>query len=115
MIPQYHCPAEWRAHPPVVGQHLDAGNQEDARIDPARLGDPLEVALDPRHEDAPLIVGDTGQGAERGHVVLDAKDLLLGDQERLEPSAPRDADQLLVRVLTGRAIGVDVDEGRHPP
>jgi len=102
-----------RAGPVIVRDDLHAGDQQDVRQARLRLRHARQVRLDSSVERA-FLTRHARQGTERGQAVLDAEPVVLGEQERADPLPIGQAHQAFEREITGRDVGVDVDDAPDP-
>src|SRR5438094_506186 len=111
-VVHHHVERQWRAGPVVVREHLDAGDDQDPRVGGARARDALQITLDPAREHRALLAGRAGERAKRQQAVLDAQQIVLGDEERANPLLFGQRGELLQREVARGEIGVDVKHRR---
>ena len=95
-------------------QHFHAGDDQDTRVRRARLSDALEVAIDPEIEHRALVAKTTSQRPEWRQPVLDAQEVVLGEEERPDPLLLGHRGELLQREIAGGEIRMEMEHRRQP-
>ena len=106
-----HVERQRRAGPVVVRQHLHAGDDQDARVGRARLRDTRQVGVDAEVEHRALLADRSRQRPERRQAVLDAQEIVLGEQQRADPLLLGHRGELLEGEIAGRQIGMQMENG----
>src|SRR5207253_5124966 len=97
-----------------VGHHLDAGDDEHARVALLRAGDLGEEALGAAAEDGALLARDACERAERRQPILDAKEIVLAQEDGADAGLFGERGQLVEREVARLERGVDVEKRREP-
>jgi len=116
-----HVERQGRAAPEVVRERLDARDDQDARVARASLRHARQKVLDAGVEHRPLLVDHARERAKRRQAILDAQEVVLGDEQRADALPLGHAGQVLERDIAGREIRMDVQNrgnrlqrgGRH--